>query len=172
MARVIWIANLLTQLFLCITASETNKPLIRVHVVPHSHVDPMWLFTSKEYTQRTQLILETTILTLLLDTKKTFVWESIYFLDAFLTQQGSKSICSPVSDQATKMITPEVMKTFSVNHKCMSFKESFLLLLQKKQIELVGGGWISYDEALTDFSSGLSDMALGRSWIVDTFGME
>ena len=149
---------------------DTYPYHIQVHVVPHSHVDPMWLFTSKEYSQRTRLILEKTILTLLLDEKKTFVWESIFFLDNFLKQQGDKSICDALTPE--QKYNSNIWDVFSVTFNCTSFKKSIVHLLKTKQLELVGGGWISYDEALTDFSSGLNDLALGRSWIANTLGIE
>lgn len=161
----------LLQLCICITSSMAlESSHTHVHVVPHSHVDPMWLFTSSEYSQRTQLILESTILALLLDETKTFVWDSVFFLDIFFAQEGSRSICSPLS---TKLIfSAEAMNSYRNQYRCMSFKEGFGVLLQRKQIELVGGGWVSHDEALTDFSSAVSNMALGRSWIVQSLGEE
>lgn len=126
--------------------------------------------TSTEYAKRTQLILEKTIISLLLDEKKTFVWESLFFLDEFLTKQGGRSICAPLKSRMT--MTSSSKTTLEDKYHCISFQDSVLLLLEKKQFELVGGGWISYDEALTDFSSALSDMSLGRSWIVEAFGMQ
>ena len=63
-------------------------------------------------------------------------------------------------------------KILKDKYNCFSFKESLLFLLEKQQLELVGGGWVSHDEALTDFSSALSSMTLGRSWIVESLGKE
>ena len=168
------ISNVVLQfLSLCMWCLTTSAAFaskhIQVHLIPHSHVDPMWLFTSGEYIQRTQIILEKTILTLLLDEKKTFVWESIFFLDDFLTRQGSRSVCSPRSSIHMTAVNKKILKD---KYNCFSFKESLLFLLEKQQLELVGGGWVSHDEALTDFSSALSSMTLGRSWIVESLGKE
>jgi hypothetical protein len=165
---------LLYTVWIPLTHSVTPSPLplINIHVVPHSHVDPMWLFTSKEYSKRCEIILEKMIITLLLDEKKTFVWESIFFLDDFLTKYGTRSICShlSVSSQSEKKMKSNDMIILKTKYQCMSYKDSLVLLLDRHQVELVGGGWVAVDEALTDASSALMNMAVGRSWIAENLG--
>ena len=60
-----------------------------VHLIPHSHVDPGWLRSIDEYyDERVRRILANTVRHLVLDRRRTFVWETVAYLDLFLRDRG------------------------------------------------------------------------------------
>lgn len=143
---------------------------IHLHLIPHSHVDPMWKSSPSEYSKSTNSILQGVVMSLIQNSNRTFIWESIFFLDLFLTSHGSQNICDLFSGQLEAKETMTWCREHISSHqdsssRCCSMKEALIQLLSTGQLELVGGGWVSNDETLTDFESKLNNYAVGRRWI-------
>lgn len=138
---------------------------INIHLIPHSHVDPIWKETSKEYLIKTNEILKSILKGLILNSSRTFIWESIYYLDEFLTLNNHYNICYLYENQIEKKKLKEWCN-------CCTIKQTILKLLQNGQLELVGGGWISHDETLTNFDGKINNYITGRRWIFNNFGKE
>jgi hypothetical protein len=146
---------LITYFFIAISHSSNN--VITIHIIPHSHVDPMWLMTSDEYSLRTNVILKEIIHFLYRNKRRTFVWESPFFLNHFMNTIGaSETLC-------TKPLP---------SSSCMTYNDMLHVILDRQQLEIVGGGWISQDEALSDFSSSYDNLLTGRHWIHSNLGPE
>jgi hypothetical protein len=165
--------------------SESKRLQINLHLIPHSHVDPMWKHSPEEYSKDTNKILEGVVLSLIQSPNRTFIWESIFFLDLFLTSLGSSTICERFSQQLDR----EAAKAWCVGShrvgagvapvsgsrsgsRCCSMREALWKVVSNGQLELVGGGWVSHDETLTDFESKLDNYAAGRRWIAHEFGIQ
>jgi alpha-mannosidase II len=163
---------------------ESKRLEINVHLIPHSHVDPMWKFSPDEYSKETNRILEGAVLSLIQNPNRTFIWESVFFLDLFLTSFGSSNICDHFSQH---QLDREVAKTWCGSrhglalaaargagglNRCCSMKEAISKVVSSGQLELVGGGWVSHDETLTDFESKLDNYAAGRRWIAHELGIK
>lgn len=95
-----------------------NKKL-HVFVVPHSHNDPGWLMTFEEYfAARTKSILDTIVNSLSEKKTRKFIWAETSYLSLWW-KQDSKEMRS------------------KLRH----------LIVEKKQLEIVTGGWVMTDEA-------------------------
>lgn len=158
---------LLAVFFLLLRAVLSRD--ITIHVIPHSHMDPMWLFRPDEYAQRADLIMDGVLRELLHHRHKTFTWEGVYFLHHFLLHHGSENTCNRWSQK--------------VSNKCMTMHEVLLFLINRKQFEVVGGTYTAFDEALTNSYASLNNIITGRTllqhfnitppsiaWFVDSFG--
>lgn len=116
---------------------------LRVFVLPHSHCDPGWIKTFDEYfQQQTKHILTTVIAALQLNPKRKFIWAEISYFEWWYREQEE-----PVR-QAVK------------------------LLLRRKQLEFVTGGWVQPDEANTELYAMEVQLQEGHDWIKETFGEE
>lgn len=164
----------------CINSQEIQQKSLNIHIIPHSHVDPMWKALPHEYLKTTNKILEGVILSLIHSPNRTFVWESIYFLDNFLTNYGSMSVCD-IYSQRDQELLKEWCKSYSNIHqdhhhifsrKCCTMKQALAHLISTGQFELVGGGWVSHDETLTDYQSKLDNYMIGRRWIAKELGIQ
>lgn len=165
--------------FIIVKCRQISMKRINIHIIPHSHVDPMWKASPHEYSKITRSILEGVVLSLIDNSNRTFIWESIFFLDLYLHSHGRMSICDVYSNQRnrellkdwcnlesnSREINPEI-----VSNKCCTMKEAFAQLLSNGQLEFVGGGWVSHDETLTDYESKLDNYMIGRRWIAKEFG--
>lgn len=145
------IIGLLSALIIVLVSCRIN-----VHIFPHSHLDPLWLFNPMEYSIQTNMILEGVMKSLLEDRQRTFIWESPFFLDMFLNSHGNQTVC--------------FTKTTLENSTCIQYSDAMQFLINRGQIELVGGGWTSHDEALCNFYGSVDDIATGREWINSMFG--
>jgi hypothetical protein len=156
MAILIWI------IFLTL-ASQIQKVCcltVNVHLITHTHLDPMWRSTPSEYQDVVNKILASSVLAMVVDSNRTFSWESTYFMNSFLNTYGHQS-CT--CDSSKKPFN----NAFS---KCLTFQQAIQLLLDRDQLEFVGGGYTAQDEALSDFFASLDDLSLGRRYIAKTFG--
>jgi hypothetical protein len=135
---------------------RTSSRIVRLHIIPHSHVDPMWVKTSESYKTVVHTILKNVLISLLENRNRTFIWESPYFLDSFINEYGKHTTCS----------------IFNHNKgiRCKNFLEAIKYLTENGQLEMVGGGWVSHDEALTSAIQGIDNIATGREWISNTIG--
>jgi hypothetical protein len=156
--------------------TSTNQIHVHLHIIPHSHVDPMWKSSPHEYSKSTNKILEGVVLSLIQNPNRTFIWESIFFLDIFLASHGSQNICDLFSQLEQKETNKWCHKHSPIyphsSSPCCSMKEAVVKLLSLGQLELVGGGWVSHDETLTDFESKLDNYAVGRHWISRNLGTQ
>lgn len=130
---------------------------VNIHIVPHTHLDPMWRSTPSEYQEVVDKILSSSIQSLLENRNRTFAWESMHFLHNFLLRYGEISSCGQLTSNPQEK-------------KCFTFRGAVKFLLESGQLEFVGGGWTAQDEALTDFYGSLDDLSLGRRYIRNEFG--
>jgi hypothetical protein len=131
---------------------------LRVHVVPHSHVDPMWIYTPETYEEITSTILKGVLEQLFSDNQRSFVWESPYFLNKFVKKMGSELFCPPLSSP--------------LKGACITYRSLLSRLLREGRFQLVGGGWVSHDESLTGAIQAIHNIADGREWIRNELGSE
>jgi alpha-mannosidase II len=107
------------------------------------------------YYIKTVSILKNVITSLVQDKRRTFVWESVLFLERFMQEDGLEVFSAYFS--GCKMCR----KTYA---------ETLKALIQAGQLELVGGGYISHDEALSQPRAAMDQMALGLSYLRQEFG--
>ena len=150
--------------------------IVNVHLIPHTHLDPMWKLTPDEYQKQCNMvtiylahcrfllyvqILGSVIPSMMENSNRTFAWESMHFLHAFLSQHGSANICK--SDLSNTILSSD---------DCVTYREAINILLERRQLEFVGGGWTAQDESLTSIFAALDDLSLGRRYITEHFGEE
>jgi lysosomal alpha-mannosidase len=163
-------------LFLCcfsgcclFSTASPNRIHVSLHLLPHSHVDPMWKSSPHEYSKTTNKILEGAVMSLIQNPNRTFIWESVFFLDVFLTSHGSQNICDLFASQLEQKETKKWCGVH-LSSRCCSVKDAVMKLFSNGQLELVGGGWVSHDESLTDYESKLDNFVAGRRWITQKLG--
>ena len=112
-------------------------------LVPHAHCDVGWIETlDVYYNDSVKLILSSVTQRLLHDTDARFVWSETKWLSMWWPEQ------SPATQAA------------------------FRLILQRGQLEFVGGGWSQNDEITTHFRDTIQNQVTGHQWLMDTFGAE
>ncbi|ESO06351.1 hypothetical protein HELRODRAFT_63909, partial [Helobdella robusta] len=105
-------------------------------VVPHSHNDPGWLRTIEEYfAENTESILNNMLEKLIEHQEMTFVWAETVFLSMWWNN-----------------LTDEKRKIFN-------------MLVESGRLEIVGGGWVVPDEAVTHYSSLILNFLEGHRWL-------
>ena len=114
-----------------------------IHIIPHSHMDPGWGWVIETYYRdRVRYIYTSVYNSLLLDKKRTFVVCEIIFFRMWYEEQ-SKEI-----------------------------KLNFKKLVENKQIEFVGGGYVQSDEATTRYNEMLFNIRLGNQFILKEFNVK
>ena len=111
-------------------------PALEVHLVPHTHLDPGWLDTFEGYYKKdVRQILMAVLAALYADANRTFVWSETSFLHRYYQE---------ISVRARARLRG---------------------LVQSGRLEIVGGGWVQHDEALTTPLAAAAQMAEGHAWV-------
>ena len=116
---------------------------INIHVIPHTHLDPGWLNTPEEYyfNERIEDIFNTMLYTLLVDKKKTFVINELFY---FLKWYNSKD----------KKAQTNIKK-----------------LINQKRVEFVSGGYVVNDEATPLYYNIMDQIRIGHQFLQEEFGV-
>ncbi|KAG5682692.1 hypothetical protein PVAND_012027 [Polypedilum vanderplanki] len=116
--------------------NDQNLPPLKVFVLPHSHNDPGWIMTYKEYYDKfTRDILDNIVRKLSEYKEMTFVWTEISFLDLWWQ--------SATIEQ----------------------KESFKKLVNDGRLEIMTGGYVMTDEANVHLYAMLDQLIEGHQWV-------
>ncbi|XP_014204163.1 alpha-mannosidase 2 [Copidosoma floridanum] len=114
----------------------SSKDKLQVFVVPHSHNDPGWLNTfEKYYSYQTQGVLDNMVHKLASDSRKKFIWAEISYLKLWWDDQS----------QATR--------------------ETVKQLVHDGQLEIVAGGYVMPDEAVSHWMAQLTQLTEGHQWL-------
>lgn len=126
---------------------------IKVHLIPHSHMDIGWIKTYDETYPVFEKIMNSVFEVLIKDFSKSFVLSELAFFNIWWVNQT--------------LVNQNLFKG----------------LISRGQIEFVGGGWCMNDEATTYYEEIIDQMTLGHEflkkhlnisvkigWQIDTFG--
>lgn len=118
------------------THDWNNHHKLKVFVVPHSHNDPGWLSTFDEYYERsTKQILTNMLRHLDQHEQMTFIWSEISYFSRWF------------------------------EHLAVNDKKTVQKLVNRKQLEIVTGGWVMNDEANSHWLSILQQLTEGNLWV-------
>ena len=123
-----------------------------IHIVPHSHNDLGWLKTVDEYYTGRGI-------------------GSLY-TDGNVKKELT-SIIESLSKNVDRKFTWANIKYFSMwwSEQSEEMKELTRMLVQRKQLEFVGGGWSMHDEACPTFDIMIDNMMIGHKFLMDEFGV-
>eukprot|EP00924_Labyrinthula_sp_SR-Ha-C_P002288 augustus_masked-scaffold_19-processed-gene-6.9-mRNA-1 protein AED:0.53 eAED:0.57 QI:0/-1/0/1/-1/1/1/0/1010 len=138
------------------TSSQIDPKRVNVHLVQHSHDDTGWLYTTDEYFDLyVNKILSSVTKSLSENIDRTFVYAEMAFLARFMNHNAENS----------------------------SLIEEITSLINKKQLEIVNGGWCMHDEATNPVENMIDQTTRGHmflkkhfsvlpenGWQVDPFG--
>ncbi|XP_065340981.1 lysosomal alpha-mannosidase [Cloeon dipterum] len=133
----------------CASCKNWKDGVLNVHIVPHSHDDVGWLKTVDQYyygsrqgiqNAGVQYILDTVVSQLLHDPAKRFVQVETAFFWQWWQEQN--------------------------DHMRHQVKQ----LVSNGQLELLGGGWVMNDEAVTHYQATVDQFTWGFRRLNDTFG--
>lgn len=131
---IVFVTMLIFHLFYSIHA-------LRIHIMPHSHIDQGWLQTVDGYQPTVFQILESVLRELNSNVNRTFVWgEVLYFRRWF---EGLKE------DKQTQVKN----------------------LIQNNRFEFACGGWVENDYASVSYQSVIEQMTLGYEYLRERFGI-
>jgi len=115
---------------------------VNAFILSHSHCDPGWLETVNYYSMwNVSKIIDNVVQYLQNDPNKRFIWSESVFLEMWWNNRTEKQ------------------------------RQAFKSLVDKKQIEIVGGGWVMNDEACPTYSSIIDQMTQGHQFINQKLGV-
>lgn len=166
-----------------------DDDILEVFVVPHSHCDPSWKYTFLEYYKgHVQDILQTVTALLWESPLRRFTWADISYLALWMARNGDKpSHLSRARRLAafdkTGALSNQTANTESKARDVATWREAFEELVSAAQMEVVHGGWVQHDEALSTLADTLDLIELGQryvssllgrrskiAWLIDSFG--
>ena len=126
-----------------IEADGPNKLPLKIILVPHSHNDPGWHKTVEGYFQdQTKPTLDNMVEKLAKFPNMTFVWAESVFLHMWYKDL----------DRQDQLKVRELIK--------------------RRQLEIVGGGWVVPDEANPHYFALIDQMIEGHQWLEKTMGVK
>ena len=115
--------------------------MIVVHAIPHTHLDAGWFETFENlHYNLVKPILDSLLIALEQNPRYRFNWAEVGFLEKWWTE---------VSEQDRKR---------------------FKKLVDRNQIQFVGGGWVQHDEAVVEYSDALLQLQAGWLFLNSNFG--
>ncbi|KAG5669807.1 hypothetical protein PVAND_000100 [Polypedilum vanderplanki] len=109
---------------------------LKVFIVMHSHNDPGWLYTFDEYYEKqTKNIFENMLKYLTKNEKLKLIWAEIVYFSKWFDSLDEIS------------------------------KEKVKMLIERKQLDFVTGGWVMPDEAASHWYSVLLALTEGQTWL-------
>ncbi|KAL7675394.1 hypothetical protein ACOME3_001655 [Neoechinorhynchus agilis] len=117
---------------------SSRKTKLKVHIVPHSHLDTTWIRTFDEYYNGyVRQILDNVIRLLSENDKFRFQWDAVAFLARWWNETSDSN-----RNQLKEMI-------------------------QNGHFDTGAGGWVVPDEALNHFVTLVDQLALGHQWLTE-----
>jgi hypothetical protein len=127
---------------------EDKDQIIYIHLVPHSHNDPGWIYTIKEYYEGSdpkycvKCQLDTILPAMQANKNRTYSWSETLFLKLWYDQ---------LSDDKKDIV-----------------KE----LIKEKRFEIRGGSWVENDEATVHYQGIIDQIRFGLTWLKDEFNLQ
>jgi hypothetical protein len=106
------------------------------------------LVNKEYYHNDIERILEGIVASLWSNPNRTFVWAETSFLALWLARRGSAN-CATCASKQDRPIT---------------WRHALQHALDTGQLEIVGGGWVQHDEALTTLSANIDQLTLGSNF--------
>jgi alpha-mannosidase II len=123
--------------------TEWDDVPLKIWVIPHSHNDPGWIKTVDEYfNKQTRNILDLMVDALAADPSRTFIWAETSYFAMWW-------------DTASD-----------------SRKATVKRLLDRKQLEIVAGGWVMPDEANSHYFALIDQLVEGHQWLENNLGVK
>ncbi|CAG5133106.1 unnamed protein product, partial [Candidula unifasciata] len=134
---------------------EVKEGEINVHLIPHSHIDVGWVKTVEQY----------------------YVGESRYSLVPNVWASGcvrctfNSTITELLKDKSRRFILVE-MKYLSRYWNEIDDKQraDILQLIKERRLEIINGGWVMSDAAVTMYNDIIDQQTLGFDFIRDKLG--
>ncbi|CAD6190966.1 unnamed protein product [Caenorhabditis auriculariae] len=121
---------------------SSEKPKLRVFVLPFTHVDPGWLKTFKAYTDNTNQILDNMHTFMSKNPKMKFMWAEFVFFERWWSKQNES-----VRTDVRRFVT-------------------------EGRLELASGSWVMTDEANAYFPVSVDNIVEGHQYLHQHFGVQ
>jgi alpha-mannosidase II len=126
-----------------VNPKQQQNGSLQVFLIPHTHLDPGWIWTVEEYYQKqVKNILDNLVIKMSEYKDMTFVWAEAIFLDIWWRE---------TTEENRKM-----------------FKD----LVKRGQVEIVNGGWVAPDEASTHYFAIIDLYIEGHQWVLKHLGVK